>query len=201
MVSSPSDLRPPTPEDLGAAVTIHCDPKTNPFRPGGAPPEHEIHAALDSWLAHWASHSFGYWAVVHWSTGTIAGFGGVMEKSIGKHRFGLNLYYRLSPEFWGCGLATHIGRCALEMAFRSLGADEVFGRVQWNNVPSRKVLERLGMVPMDSEPDADGGHGYLIYSMTKARYEGGSTQVPGSVDSTDPAPLAGAITEADHDAG
>jgi RimJ/RimL family protein N-acetyltransferase len=161
-------LRAPTLDDAASALAIHCDPRTNPFRPGGPPSEAEILSSLDTWLAHWATRRFGYWAAIERSTGIIAGFGGIMEKPVGLHHSGLNLYYRLAPEFWGCGLATHIGHSALKEAFQSQSATEVFARVLSTNLPSRRVLQRLRMTILASEPAAPDE--YLIYSLPKSQY-------------------------------
>lgn len=164
-------LRRPALTDVDGAIAIHCDPATNVFKPGGAPTEAQVREYLPLWLAHWDAHGFGYWTVER-DDGEIVGFGGIMQKAVGRH-FGLNLYFRLRPDVWGSGLASRIGRESLREAFEVRDFDRVLGLVRPHNLPSRRALERLGMVQFDTVDDVPGEPLSLIYEITAARARGG----------------------------
>ena len=61
--------------------------------------------------------------------------------------------WRLGPEAWGRGIATRAARLALADVFGRCGVDAVVAFTALGNVPSRRVMERLGMVR-----DADFDH-------------------------------------------
>jgi RimJ/RimL family protein N-acetyltransferase len=70
--------------------------------------------------------------------------------------------WRLGPHWWGRGYATEGARAALEFGFRELNLDEVVSFAAETNVPSRRVMERIGMIrnPIDDfdHPDLPAGH-------------------------------------------
>lgn len=163
---APFLLRRPTLADLPAARRIHCDPRTNAFRPGGAPTPQEVEGTLLLWLEHWDAHGFGYWAVERQEDGAVVGFGGVMHAQHGPH-VGLNLYFRLGPEVWSQGLARLIGRAALEEAFVRRELPCVLGLVRPANLPSRRALERLGLRAFDTLDDVPGEALSLLYRIDR----------------------------------
>jgi hypothetical protein len=55
----------------------------------------------------------------------------------------------LVPERWGQGLATEVGRAALRFAFDVAGLERVMAVAHPDNLASRRVMERLGMRPLD----------------------------------------------------
>lgn len=141
-------LRRPEPEDAGACFEVHGDPRTSRFIPHGQDLSLEkSRHRLDGWIAHWARHGFGPWAVEERGAG-ILGFGGLRwrgEDEIPGLPLALNLYFRLRPSAWGRGLATELARAAVEFAFGSLDAKEVTAITTSENAASIGVLERLGM--------------------------------------------------------
>lgn len=164
-------LRRPLPEDGPASVALHCDPATNRFRPGGPPSPEEAEGYLPGWLAHWDQHGFGYSSLVRSQDGRVLGFGGLMHKQWGPHS-GLNLYFRLAPEAWNQGLSTWMARQAIEEA-RARGAREtVLGLVRPDNLPSRRALERLGLVLIDTLDDVPGEAPSLLYALALATGSG-----------------------------
>ncbi|MGM9484844.1 GNAT family N-acetyltransferase [Roseateles sp. NT4] len=161
-------LREVRPTDAAAVVEIHCDPRTNAFRPGGAPSPEEVAAYLPAWCDHWKKHGFGYWAVER-DDGAVIGFGGIMLLRIGPY-FGTNLYFRLRPDAWGYGLSTAIGRAAFHAAFEVREFDRVFARVRPSNKPSRRSLERLQMGVIDTISDVDGEAPSLLYAIQRETF-------------------------------
>lgn len=166
----PCTLRRPTANDEGMCVAIHCDPRTNLYRPGGAPTAEQASAFFQAWLDHWSEHGFGYWSVVARATNRVVGFGGIMFKQVGPYH-GLNLYFRLAPSAWGQGLSGHVGRAAFRQAFCTLGYDRVLASTRRNNEPSRRALERLGMVEMETVVGSTGEPPSIIYAMSRSAFE------------------------------
>lgn len=141
-------LRAPTEADREAVFEIFGDPATNRHNPAG--PLRDRDAAADllwRWHIHWAQHGFGLWIVaLKDAPETVIGIGGLSWRDYGGEQK-LNLGYRLRPSAWGQGIATELGRYALGVARRWLGAREVHAIVRPDNLPSRRVLAKLGMQP------------------------------------------------------
>lgn len=57
----------------------------------------------------------------------------------------LQLLYGLMPAWWGRGLATEAAGAVIDHAFEELDFDRVVAAADAPNVPSIRVLERLGM--------------------------------------------------------
>lgn len=162
-------LRAPTLADVDASIAIHCDDRTNAFRPGGSPPAEEAAAYIPTWQKHWQERGFGYWAVVRAADQAVVGFGGITLKEVGPH-FGLNLYFRLVPEVWSQGLTRLIGQASFEEAFVRREHERVLGLVRPHNLPSRRALERLGLVAFDECEDVPSEAPSLIYQISRAAY-------------------------------
>ncbi len=151
-------LRRPVASDLAAVVAVHADPETNRFNPRGPSPPEACRGMLEAWLEHWASHGFGYWTVARRDEPEeIVGFGGVMLKEI-REEVCPNLYVRFRPTAWGRGYATEVGLAAVRAAIRELGFARVRAVVRLSNLPSRRVLERLGMNQIAEQADGEPGH-------------------------------------------
>ncbi len=109
-------------------------------------------------------HGYGLWALEHASSGEFIGFTGLAPMPAGvPGSGGVEVGWRLAREFWGQGFATEAARAALRFAFGQpgLGLGEVLGGVLGEvlgevhsitaviNLPSRAVMERLGMTLID----------------------------------------------------
>jgi len=140
--------RQPTTADLPRLFAIYSDPRTQVFNPAGAFTDPgQAEQLLSTWLAHWAAHGFGWWAVAEQGApAQVIGFGGVAWHSyLGEQR--LNLGYRFAVEAWGRGYATELAQAALRHALGPLSFPQVWAFVRPDNAASIKVLENLGMQP------------------------------------------------------
>jgi RimJ/RimL family protein N-acetyltransferase len=98
----------------------------------------------ESFGADWATKGVSKWIAYDRATGELVGRGGLSRAQVaGQER--LEVGWGLLGAFWGCGLATEIGRAALTFAFGDLDAHEVIAFTEVHNRRSRAVMERLGM--------------------------------------------------------
>lgn len=90
-------------------------------------------------------HGFTFYAAELRTTGDLIGMIG-----LGVPRFEayftpcVEVGWRLRPEYWGHGYATEGARASLELGF-SKGLKEIVAQTAIQNLPSRRVMERLGM--------------------------------------------------------
>jgi ribosomal-protein-alanine N-acetyltransferase len=102
----------------------------------------ETRAFLDRKLAHWREHGFGIWMFRDPGCAFIG--------RCGIHRWSLDgqaeveLGYIVRSELWSHGYATEMGAAVVEHAFSTLGLAALVGFTRPDNVPSRRVLEKLG---------------------------------------------------------
>jgi len=97
--------------------------------------------------AHFEQHGFGLWAVEVANVTAFAGFIGLSVPGFEAHFTPcVEIGWRLAPEYWRLGYATEGARAVLDFAFSELGLDEVVSFTVPGNLPSRRVMEKIGMV-------------------------------------------------------
>ena len=95
---------------------------------------------------HFAERGFGLWAVEIPGVAPFAGFIGLSVPGF-QARFMpcVEIGWRLAAEHWGRGYATEGARAALAFGFDVLGLSEIVSFTTAGNLPSLRVMERLGM--------------------------------------------------------
>ena len=82
----------------------------------------------------------------------------------------IELYFGLSTEHWGKGIATEAGVLMLDCGFRRLDLDRIVAVVQPGNVASKRVLGKLGMIYRKTVAGLDSEHrfyeGSLYFDLT-----------------------------------
>ena len=81
-------------------------------------------------------------------TGQPIGDSGLFHMPDGQR---IELGYRLARPYWGAGYATEVGRAWLAWADAHLASEPLFADVHAENVPSQRVLAKLGFAPSHSE--------------------------------------------------
>jgi RimJ/RimL family protein N-acetyltransferase len=92
-------------------------------------------------VAHWTAHGFGM--SLGFSDGRCVGRSTVQHNLVG----GLSeveIGWAVARDMWGRGLATELGSYALDKA-REAGFDRAVAFTRTDNIPSRRVMEKLGM--------------------------------------------------------
>ena len=101
-------------------------------------------------------YQLGLWALELLHSSEFIGFAGLMRPNFEAHFIPcVEVGWRLSDAFWGKGYATEAARTAMDDGFDRLGLSEIVSMTSVHNVPSMKVMERLGMT---RNPDDDFDH-------------------------------------------
>ena len=161
-------LRPFGRDDAAAAHAWFGDPVVMQYTPSG--PDASVGVTrerLARYEAHQARHGFSKWLVFERSSGHAIGDAGllVLEGDARPERWRrggeddaagppgepaasraawLDLGFRFERRSWRKGYATEVGAAWISVAFGSLGLDRLNAFVHPENIPSMKVLERLG---------------------------------------------------------
>jgi RimJ/RimL family protein N-acetyltransferase len=141
-------------DDLAPFAALNTDPEVMRFFE-----EPLSHERSDAWARAIAAviedQGWGLWALERRDTGEFIGFTGLQ---VPRHELPFNpcveVGWRLARSAWGQGFATEAGRASLAHAFGPLDLDEVVSMTAVTNVPSRRVMERLGMA-RDGQADFD----------------------------------------------
>ena len=133
-------------EDVAPFVALNADPAVTEFLPGPVTPEQAAQFFGTQNAMH-ARHGCCYFAAELKETGDLAGFVGLKYQDFRMpfapcHEVG----WRLASRHWGHGLASEGARAVLRFGFEGLGLEEIVSFTVPDNVRSRRVMERLGMV-------------------------------------------------------
>lgn len=162
-------LRRPGPEDLAAFMRIYGDPATNTHDPLGPAPDIATAATiLCASMAHWERHGFGSFVVsTREAPRWVIGFAGVVWREYVDAEVP-NLGYRLEPAAWGRGYATELAAASLRVAFEDIKLRAVFALVRPANLPSIRVLEKIGMEQLGLLDDVPGQEHSRVYRATSS---------------------------------
>ncbi len=171
MVTHRLVLRPPRETDLHTLIALYADPAVNRFCAAATPHgPAAIEAQLQGWIAHWQKLGFGHWAIAERDKPeALIGFGGLMHRSVAGHA-GLYLYYRITPQAWGRGLASEMALHAIAQAFEQQREHAVVAAVLPSNAPTRKTLECLGLRLKGTLADGPGSAAALLYELSADRW-------------------------------
>ncbi|MET9271304.1 GNAT family N-acetyltransferase [Kribbella sp. NPDC003557] len=99
-----------------------------------------VRAAIDE-------RGWGWWALEVRATGEFIGFTGLNAPTFEAPFLpGVEIGWRLAKGAWGNGYATEAARAALAYGFGPAGFDEILSFTATTNVPSQRVMQRIGMV-------------------------------------------------------
>ena len=133
-------------EDRAPFAAMNADPAVMEFFPGVMPRE-QSDAFVDLIEARFATQGFGLWALELRDTGEFIGFTGLNPMPEGvPGEGGVEVGWRLARHAWKHGYATEAAHAALNVAFEDLELPEVWSMTAPQNLPSRAVMERIGLV-------------------------------------------------------
>jgi RimJ/RimL family protein N-acetyltransferase len=152
-------LRPWRNSDLAPFSTMNADPRVRRFFPSLLTRK-ESDASVKLFRQSYKQDGFCFFAAELRATEKFIGFIGIERLPFRLPRVpqdAVEIGWRLTPEVWGQGLATEGARAVLDFAFQRIGLQEVVAITVPTNLPSRRVMEKLGMT-YDSRDDFDHLH-------------------------------------------
>ncbi len=136
-------LRRWTDADRAPFAEMNANPEVMRYFPN-VMTKQESDAAVDRIEQGFENNGFGLWAVE--IDGQFAGFTGLnrttFDTPMGPH---VEIGWRFAKWAWGQGYATEAAQCVLDAAFTELGLTEVFSFTTETNLPSERVMQRIGM--------------------------------------------------------
>jgi RimJ/RimL family protein N-acetyltransferase len=132
-------LRPLCMDDLDDFYTLHADAKSWLHLPSGRHTDKQktkegLAGPIDDW-----KHGLSYWSVRS-QEGELAGVGGA--RLIGDGSI-WNLYYRVSPAWWGCGIAGKVAAKAVQLAHEVQPDVPVVAYLLEHNEASKRIAEKV----------------------------------------------------------
>lgn len=107
-------------------------------------------------------NGFGRWAVIFKETNEILGWCGL--KYIDEIQQ-TDLGFRLHKRFWNKGYATEASTACLHLGFEHYNLQQIVGQVHRDNVASKRVLEKVGMIYWRELYNND--NTWLVYGINK----------------------------------
>ena len=149
---------------------MNADPEVMRYFPHSWTIE-ESRAAFDRANSEFDEQGFGVYALE-----TDGQFAGVVGLSVPGFESWftpcVEILWRLRTEFWGRGLASEAAGSVLKMARKSLSLEKVYAFAVGVNLPSLRVMEKIGMVQCDPpffehpEVQDPGLRRQVLYSVT-----------------------------------
>jgi RimJ/RimL family protein N-acetyltransferase len=141
---------------------MNADPRVMEFFPHPLS-SGESDALADRINAHFDARGFGLYAVEVAAKHSFIGFIGLAVPALAAPFTPcVEIGWRLSPEYWGQGLATEGAREVARFAFTGLGLDSLVSFTVPANRRSRRVMEKIGMSRDPAEdfdhPNLPAGH-------------------------------------------
>lgn len=141
--------------DREAFAAIVADPHVMRFYPATRS-RAEADAWIDKMIAGLANGTAHFLAVERKSDGTLLGLTGTGDINFPiPTEPKLEIGWVLGKDYWGQGYAPEAARAGLEHAFTQLRAPEVAAFTARVNLPSQRVMQKLGLV---RDPSADFEH-------------------------------------------
>ena len=137
-------LREFTPADADALERVIGDPLAmryyaSPFDRKG----------VEGWIARnrerYSREGHGLWAIALKESGELIGDCGCVLQEV-EERPEVEIAYHVRRDLWNRGYATEAARACMEYAFTKLCAARVISMIRPENVPSKRVAEKNGLV-------------------------------------------------------
>ena len=136
-------LRELVPADLDELHAVLGDAETMRYYP--APFDRGKTSGWIEWnIGSYREHGFGLWAVILKETGAFVGDCGITMQDIDGETLP-ELGYHIAKEHWNKGYASEAAGACMEFAFVALGLETLYTYTKHDNLPSRRVAEKIGM--------------------------------------------------------
>jgi ribosomal-protein-alanine N-acetyltransferase len=150
-------------DHLDYLLEVDGDVRVAPWLFGAVQSPEQSRARLGRWIRMWEETGKGFW-IFRDSDGCIVGHGGLFNSP--REAAEVEVGYVIKPAYWGRGLATEITAASLEVGFKLLDLQRIIAIAQPANAPSRRVMEKCGMV-FESEILSPNGAASVRYAIAK----------------------------------
>ncbi len=125
---------------------LHSDPAVmrTLSADGNVLSEEATREAVRQGVEHWQQHGFGFWVFRAKSDGQFIGRGGLKKYQIDGQGV-IGLAYAVLSDFWDQGFATEMAEAILRIGFEQLRFPGIASWTLPNNLPSQRVMEKLGL--------------------------------------------------------
>jgi RimJ/RimL family protein N-acetyltransferase len=136
-------------------------------------------ALIDRNIPELDDRGWGLWALEVKDTREFIGFTGLNVPTFDAPFLpGVEIGWRLAKGAWGNGYATEAARAALAYGFGPAGLDEIVSFTATTNLPSQRVMQRIGMMHDEAgdfdHPRVEEGHRlrrHVLYRINRAQWE------------------------------
>jgi ribosomal-protein-alanine N-acetyltransferase len=146
---------------------LNADPRVMEFMPGLLAPAEsdELIVRIEQ---HFVRYGFGLFVAELPEDKTFLGFIGLSVAAFDAPFMpAVEIGWRLAADYWGHGFATEGARTIIRHAFEDLGLTSLVSFTVPENLRSRRVMEKLGMV---HDPAGDFDHPHLPQGHTLRRH-------------------------------
>ncbi|HLN99569.1 MAG TPA: GNAT family N-acetyltransferase [Pyrinomonadaceae bacterium] len=147
-------LRRWVPSDREPFAALNSDPKVMQHFPGVLSRE-ESDALATRIESSFEQKGFGLWAVTVPNLAPFIGFVGLAVPRFEAHFTPcVEIGWRIAAKYWNRGYASEAAQASLKFGFETLPLEEIVSFTVPGNLPSRRVMEKIGM-SHDSADDFD----------------------------------------------
>jgi RimJ/RimL family protein N-acetyltransferase len=157
-------------------AALNADPEVMRYFPAPLT-EAETRAGVDIWRSQFEEKGWSIWAVELKASDEFIGFIGL---SIPRRPLPFSpcveVGWRLARRFWGNGYATEGAKASLKVGFERLGLSEIVSFTALANLPSKAVMERIGMSNTGRDfdhpavPEGNPLRRHCLYSITREEW-------------------------------
>jgi [ribosomal protein S5]-alanine N-acetyltransferase len=153
-------LRHFAPDDLDDLAAILTDPETMQYYQRPFTVE-ESRGWIGQNLERYEADGFGLWAIVSKADDEFLGDCGPVRRLV-DDREEVEIGWQVKRSRWRQGIASEAGAACRDYAFGPLGLSRVISLIRPENIPSRGVAEKIGMV-IEKEIDYKGMAHYVYF--------------------------------------
>jgi ribosomal-protein-alanine N-acetyltransferase len=156
-------------EDAEAAFAIYGDPEVMRYVGPMMQSLEQARASLGRIIARHEGKPLGFWAAETREGSELVGGALLNYMEQGQD---IEVGYHLAKKWWGHGLATELATALVRYGFGELQLDKIVGVTYPDNIPSRRVLEKSGLLHLGSAKYVD--IDVEMYSLNRSNWTGRS---------------------------